>query len=139
LVIQFSILRAFLFLFGVASAFYLIPLFVNVNLVHGYPFSDYMERSATWAPLMVRSFSLLGAASLAGAFVCRYFCRCQIELDMVFCRNTLGKKVKFKVSEIAEVKIVRLPLVPMAKLKISSEYWSVWVPRSVVNHVAKNA
>jgi hypothetical protein len=125
---QHSFRKIYGFLFLLSSIITIITLYITVNVKGGLPISTYYEDSNVWfSRVVIMPVINIVFSPLIGALVIQWVYKSKIASGVIYCRNTLGVSIEVRISEIKSIQFYNIPIIPIAKIKMASNYWSGWV------------
>lgn len=125
---QHSFRKIYGFLFLLIFFSQAVTLYISVNLKAGLPISTYYENANVWfSHLVIAPVLYIVIAPFVGAKFIQWAYKSEIENGVIYCKNTLGFKMEIKLSEVNSIQFYNIPIIPIAKIKTASKYWSGWV------------
>jgi hypothetical protein len=112
-------------------------MYISVNVKGGLAVSTYYENADVWfSNIILPPLLFIIFAPLGGALIIQQVYKSEIEGETLRCRNTLGLKVEIKLNEVSSIKLYNIPIIPIAKIKTPSKYWSGWVSIDAAKNIS---
>ncbi|MFT7558994.1 MAG: hypothetical protein ACI93R_000897 [Flavobacteriales bacterium] len=136
MIFQQSFKKLYVALMTFVMTIFATTAFIEVTVMNDVPISVYISKFDVWAPLLIKPLAILIITPLLGAFIIQRGYKSTLNGEELDCRNSLGKQVKIKMSDIRDMKTYNIPVIPVVKIKIESMFWSIWVSKDATDHIS---
>ncbi len=127
MIYEHRLLHVFLGLFVFYTTIFLLTITIyllstNIHLLAEVLFDKYIWMLYATRPLLIGMFG-----SLAFAFIIQWMYKSKIEGNKISARNTIGFSATISHDDIVNTNTYNIPFIPLSRLTLRDNQWSIWV------------